>query len=143
MVRPHAVYQVTVGAGTRRYCYDANGNLLGQTLSAGTGAVKYHGASWWVANLAKRLAWGGGSVYSDFWYGAGRERIRQVAQKSASTSEATSYVGGLYEKFTRTVSGAPTTEHVHYVRAGGASIAVVKRTAGVLQTRYLHKDHLN
>jgi RHS repeat-associated protein len=31
---------------------------------------------------------------------------------------------------------------VHYVRGGGSAVAVVKRIAGVLQTRYLHKDHL-
>lgn len=51
-------------------------------------------------------------------------------------------MGGLYEKFVRNASGTVTTEHVHYVRGGGSSVAVVKRIAGVLQTRYLHKDHL-
>jgi len=142
VVRPHAVYQVTVGTATRRYCYDANGNLTHQTISAGSGTIQYDSATWWVANLAKRIAQGGGSVYSDFWYGAGRERIRQFAQKSASTSEATTYVGGLYEKFTRTVSGTPTTEHVHYVRGAGQAVAIVKRISGTLQTRYLHRDHL-
>ncbi|MGB5102218.1 MAG: RHS repeat-associated core domain-containing protein, partial [Steroidobacteraceae bacterium] len=113
-----------------------------QTISAGSGTIKYDSSTWWVANLAKRIAQGGGSVYSEFWYGAGRERIRQFAQKSASTSEATTYVGGLYEKFTRTVSGTPATEHVHYVRGAGPAVAIVKRAAGTLQTRYLHRDHL-
>ena len=141
-IRPHAVYQVTVGAGTRRYCYDANGNLAAQTIASGTGTLKYDSSTWWVANLAKRISQGGGTSYSDFWYGAGRERIRQVAQKSATTSEATTYVGGLYEKFTRTVSGSPTTEYVHYIRGGDQAIAVVKRISGALQTRYLHRDHL-
>ncbi|MGB5103344.1 MAG: hypothetical protein WBO04_08490, partial [Steroidobacteraceae bacterium] len=106
-----------------------------QTISAGSGTIKYDSSTWWVANLAKRIAQGGGSVYSEFWYGAGRERIRQFAQKSASTSEATTYVGGLYEKFTRTVSGTPATEHVHYVRGAGPAVAIVKRAAGTLQTR--------
>jgi hypothetical protein len=40
VVRPHAVYQVTVGSATRRYCYDANGNLTNLTISAGSGALK-------------------------------------------------------------------------------------------------------
>lgn len=31
---------------------------------------------------------------------------------------------------------------MHYVRAGGQAIAVVKRESGALQTRYLHRDHL-
>lgn len=141
-MKPHAVYQVTVGSGTRRYCYDANGNLTNQTIASGSGTLKYDSSTWWVANLAKRISYGGSASYSDFWYGAGRERIRQVAQKSSTTSEATSYVGGLYEKFTRTVSGTPTTEYVHYVRGGDHAVAVVKRISGALQTRYLHRDHL-
>jgi RHS repeat-associated protein len=142
VARPHAVYQVTVGAATRRYCYDANGNLTTQTISAGSGSTKYDSSTWWVANLAKRISQSSASTYSDFWYGAGRERIRQSAQKSATTTEDTLYVGGLYEKFTRTVSGTPSTEYVHYIRGGGQSIAVVKRISGTLQTRYLHRDHL-
>ena len=77
-VKPHAVYQVTVGSGTRRYCYDANGNLTNQTIASGTGTLKYDSSTWWVANLAKRISYGGSTSYSDFWYGAGRERIRQV-----------------------------------------------------------------
>lgn len=142
VVRPHAVYQVTVGTATRRYCYDANGNLTNQTIASGTGSTKYDASSWWVANLAQRISQNLASTYSDFWYGPGRERIRQFAQKSGTTSENTLYVGGLYEKFTRTVSGAPTTEYVHYVRGGDQAIAVVKRISGTLQTRYLHRDHL-
>jgi YD repeat-containing protein len=140
-VRPHAVYQVTVGAGTRRYCYDGNGNLTTQTIASGSGAVRYDTSTWWVANLARRISQGS-SAASGFWYGPGRERIRQLAQKSGSLTEDTRYVGGLYEKVSRNRGGGMSTEHVHYVRAGGQAIAVVKRESGALQTRYLHRDHL-
>ena len=43
----------------------------------------------------------------------------------------------------RTVSGSPAVvEHLHYVRAGGQTIALVKRVTGTTETRYVHRDHL-
>jgi hypothetical protein len=71
------------------------------------------------------------SAARQFWYEPGRERIRQLAQKSASTTGNRLFVGGLFEKMTRTASGTPTTEHVYYVRGGGGqAIAVVNRESG-------------
>ena len=49
------------------------------------------------------------------------------------------YVDGLYEK----VVVGSSTEHLHYIQAGGKTVAVFKRfSSGAEQTRYLHHDHL-
>ncbi len=115
VIRPHAVYQVNAAGTTRRYCYDANGNVATVSRISGSGPIIYDATTWWVANLAKRISQGGTAAYSEFWYGPGRERIQQTAKKNAAVTETTLYVGGAYEKVTR---GA-TTEHVHYIRGGG------------------------
>jgi RHS repeat-associated protein len=109
------------------------------TKTSGTGPIVYDSTTWWVANLAKRISQGGTAVYSDFWYGPGRERIQLTAKKSASVTETTLYVGGLYEKVTR----GSTVEHVHYIPGGGHTVAIQKKTVGgSTETRYLHRDHL-
>jgi len=118
--------------------HDGNGNLAQVSKTSGSGAIVYDATTWWVANLAKRISQGGTAVYSDFWYGPSRERIQQTAKKSASVTETTLYVGGVYEKVTR---GA-TVEHVHYIPGGGGTVAVWKRIAGgSTEVRYLHRDH--
>ncbi len=67
-----------------------------------------------------------------------------MAQKDAGTSETTVYVGGGYERLTRVQGGTSVTEHVHYIRGAGETVAVFKRSsaAPVTSTRYLHRDHL-
>jgi RHS repeat-associated protein len=142
VIRPHAVYQVTVSGTTRRYCYDGNGNVISVSRASGSGPLAYDTTSWWVANLARRISQGS-SAGSEFEYGPDRERIRQVAQKSANLSETTLYVGGLYEKLTRVENGTTTTAHVHYIRGGTDTVAIYKKTVnGPVETRYLHRDHL-
>jgi hypothetical protein len=61
----------------RRYCYDGNGNVATVSKTSGTGPIIYDATTWWVANLARRISQGGTTVYSDFWYGPGRERIQR------------------------------------------------------------------
>lgn len=122
-----------------KYCYDGNGNVATVSRTSGSGPLIYDSTSWWVANLARRISQGGTAAYSDFWYGPGRERIQQTAKKSASVTETTLYVGGAYEKVTR----GSTTEHVHYIRGGGYTVAIQKKiVGGTTETRYLHRDHL-
>ncbi len=134
-VRPHAVYEVTVSSTTRRYCYDANGNLA-TALNAG-----YDTVTWWTANLARKVS--KGSAYSEFWYDPARARYKQVAYQDASNQTTTLYMAGLYEKLTKVVSGSTTTEHVHYIRAASAVVAIWKRTgSGSTSTSYLQRDHL-
>ena len=76
-----------------------------------------------------------------FTYGPDRLRIKQHAVVGASVTD-TVYVGGLFEK--RSKFGSPA-ELVHYVRAGGATVAIHTTYDGSPapgKTRYLHRDHL-
>jgi hypothetical protein len=77
VVSPHAVYPVNAAGTMRRYCYDGNGNVAAVSKTSGTGPIIYDATTWWVANLARRSSQGGTTVYSDYWYGPGRERIQQ------------------------------------------------------------------
>lgn len=132
--QPHAVRRMTANGVQRTYCYDPNGNVYSTSGSNAT----YTGVTWYVANLAKRIT-RSANEWAEFSYDPNRARYKQAAQLSASTSETTVYVGSIYEKRTQ---GA-NVEHVHYIRDGNDTVAVFKRkSSGVLQTRYLHRDHL-
>lgn len=132
--QPHAVRRFTANGVQRTYCYDPNGNVY----SASGSNVTYTGVTWYVGNLAKRIT-RSTNEWAEFSYDPNRARYKQVAQLNASTSETTLYVGSIYEKRTQ---GA-NVEHVHYIRDGNDTVAVFKRkSGGVLQTRYLHRDHL-
>lgn len=121
----HAV----VSAPGHTYAYDANGNMIsrdGNTLS------------WTSYNLPSQL--NQGSNYAQFYYGAARQRWKQVAYTSGTGTETTIYVGNLLEKVTRP-SGV--VEYKHYVLAGGKPVAMLtRRSNGVNDTRYFHSDHL-
>lgn len=129
-VRPHAV----TTAGANGYSYDPNGNMISRNSSAIT---------WYSYNLPNRID--KGNNYSQFFYGAGRDRYKQVAYTAPggslpSGTETTIYVGGLYEKVTKP-SGV--IEHKHYIMARKEAIAIrTLRSNSANDTRYLHKDHL-
>jgi RHS repeat-associated protein len=129
-VRPHAA----INAGSNSYGYDANGNMNLRNGSATT---------WYSYNLPNRV--NKGSNYSQFFYGAGRSRYKQIAVTTAGGSlpagtETTIYVAGLFEKVTK-LSGV--IEYKHYIQAGNAAVAQrTLRSNGVNDTRYLHQDHL-
>jgi RHS repeat-associated protein len=87
--------------------------------------------------LPKQLA--AGTKTTDFSYGGGRERYKQV-QKTGSTTDATIYyVGTLFEK---EIAGATTT-YRHNVSARGRMIATVNRVGTAETVQYLHRDHQN
>lgn len=69
-----------------------------------------------------------------------RTRFRQVATIGGVT-EATRYVGGLYEKI---VKSGVTTFHRYYILPGQEAVAVqINRSSGDLSDlRYLFRDHL-
>ncbi len=123
---PHAV----TSAGDYVYIYDASGNMVsgaGRTLT------------WTSFQKPRTIA--KGSTVSTFEYGPDRGRVRQVKVKGAVT-EILTYVGGLYERVEKTGSAM---EHVHYVFAGGARVAIetASESAGSnVKLRYLHMDHL-
>jgi RHS repeat-associated protein len=128
-VRPHAV----TSAGSNTYGYDANGNMNVRNGSAIT---------WYSYNLNRIDK---GSNYSQFFYGAGRSRYKQIAVTAAGGSlpagtETTIYVGGLFEKVTKP-SGV--IEYKHSIMAGREAVAIrTLRSNSADDTRYLHKDHL-
>jgi RHS repeat-associated protein len=130
VVRPHAV----TAAGAKSYAYDANGNMITRNGDAIT---------WYSYNLPDRI--NQGSNYSQFYYGAGRGRYKQVAYTSPggslpSGTETTLYIGGLFEKVTKP-SGV--IEYKHYIMAGKEAVAIrTLRSNSANDTRYLHKDHL-
>jgi RHS repeat-associated protein len=130
IVHPHAV----TTAGSNSYCYDANGNMVTRNGSS---------ISWYSYNLPNQI--NQGSNYSQFSYGAGRNRYQHVSHEAAGGSlpagtETTIYVSGMFEQVTKP-SGV--VEFKHYIVAGGMPIGIrTLRTNGVNDMRYLHRDHL-
>lgn len=123
--KKHAV----VTAGSHSYSYDANGNMISRDGST---------ISWYSYNLPNKIDQG--ANYAQFWYGADRQRYKQVSVTSGVGTETTIYVGKLLEKVTKP-SGI--VEYKHYVSASDGPIAIVtRRSNGTNDTRYLHKDHL-
>lgn len=117
-------------AGTKIYCYDANGNM---TKRAGATV------SWYSYNLPNTINQSGGN-YSQFFYGPERNRWKQVANYSGTT-ETTIYIGGLTEKVTK---GGVTTWK-HYILAPTGTAALYLRRSGgtpLEETYYLTSDHL-
>jgi RHS repeat-associated protein len=109
------------------YAYDANGNLI----SGGGRTV-----TWTSFNQLLRADLTGGK-FSEFAFGAGRERVRQTSHLGTTT-----YVGAFFERFTPTGSGA-VTEDKHYLYAPTGRIAVVTQRSSMQQdTRWFHTDGL-
>jgi RHS repeat-associated protein len=134
-IRPHAAKRIKLGATTRDYAFDANGNV-----TAATNAM-YDSVTWNVANLPKRVS--KGAKYSEFTYGADRARFKQYLYRAANDTETTLYVGALYERLTKVSGGTTTVEHTHYIAAGGKVVTLAKRTGtGAIWLRYPHRDHL-
>jgi RHS repeat-associated protein len=121
--QPHAVRN----AGGVSYCYDANGNMTAR----GTGMS----VQWTSFNLPRQIAQGSNS--SQFLYGAGRNRWKQVASYGGQP-ETTLYVGGLMEKVTVT-SG---TAYRHYIGLGDQAAIYTRWSTGTNQIAYITTDHL-
>lgn len=123
---PHAVTSVS-GVKNHTYTYDANGNRIG---SSG-GTVGYTSF-----NKPHTITDAGSTI--EFTYGPEHSRYKRVTTTD-NTVTTLLYVGGLYEQ---EYTGG-LTKHIHYIRAGGESIAVyTQQSDGLHSTRYLHKDHL-
>ena len=129
-VRPHAV----TSAGSTSYAYDANGNMT----TRGGDAI-----TWTPYNKPFRIQ--EGANYSEFSYAPDRSRYKQVAYTAPGGSlpsglETTLYVGGIFEKITKSGSA---DQYRHYIMAGTTPVAIrTLRSSGANDTRYLHRDHL-
>ncbi|MDP2136820.1 MAG: RHS repeat-associated core domain-containing protein [Candidatus Didemnitutus sp.] len=113
--------------GAQSYTYDANGNLAfggGRTVT------------WTSFNQLLRADMAGGK-FSEFAFGAGRERVKQTSQLGTTT-----YVGALFERFTPAGAGA-VTENKHYIFTPAGRVAVyTERSDLTRDTRWFHTDGL-
>lgn len=106
----HAV----TAAGAHRYVYDANGNAIQRDGAA---------ISWTSYNLPATIGSPSGAS-SRFWYGADRQRWKQVSSAGGITETAV-YAGGLLEKVTR----GTVTSWKHYVATPGGIAALHVRSS--------------
>jgi RHS repeat-associated protein len=118
---PHAV----TSAGGNSYSYDANGNM-----TSGAGRT----LEWTSFNQLRKVTQGG--LNSEFWFGAGHERVLQ--QESNNTK--TVYVGALYEVVTNP-DGLTELKHYLMTPLGRTAVRTV-RMNGKVETRYFHQDAL-
>lgn len=127
------------GIAAPSYQYDANGNLK-------TGAGRT--VSWTAANMVNTV--GAGTVQLAFHYSPERERYEEIYSRNGAVQRTTVYAaaaagGGL---FFEEETGPAGTKLKHYVRAGGATVAMIQCTAtpcttvANTTTQYWHEDHL-
>ena len=134
--QPSAVRKV----GTSVYCYDANGNMVTRSGAS---------VAWSTFNYPTTINQAGGNT-STFYYGADRNRYRQVSVDAGVTENRVTVGDGAFEKLIRTGGTDPATEYRHFIQVNGKPVAIVKRKATnaaptVLvsaDTHYLHEDHL-
>lgn len=120
--QPHAVRN----AGGSVYCYDKNGNA---TSARGTSI------QWTSYNLPSAIT--SGTVSSSFAYTPNRRFWKQSAQYTGGP-ETSIYIGGIFEK----VSGATTTDYLHLIPAGSATVVLIRSTGTNNETYYVTSDHL-
>ncbi|MCJ7453328.1 MAG: hypothetical protein MUO39_12780, partial [Steroidobacteraceae bacterium] len=119
--------RAVISAGGNSYGYDADGNMTTRNGSS----ISY--TSYDLPSMINA-----GSNSSTLYYGANRNRYKQVAI-TAGANETTIYVGGILEKVTR----GSLTEYRHLI-AGGKGIAAIytRPSTGSPATYYVHTDHL-
>ena len=127
-VRKHAVTQA--GSSAYSYSYDGNGNAITRQGSS---------IAWSSYNYPTSISAGSGSTAESvgFSYGPDRQRWQQTYAGN-STTETTTYVGGLMEVVT---SGGVTT-YRHYIPGNGSTVAIYSRnSSGVNVWNYVLTDH--
>jgi RHS repeat-associated protein len=131
---PHAI--CTTATGGAQFVYDLNGNVV-----SGNGRGVTVNPSNKVTQISNATA------VVDFVYGADGNRVMQRTGTPGATEATgrTVYVGlggtgrSLYERTT----GPNGTEHVQFIYAGGAALAVrLASTDGTGRLQYNHVDHL-
>ncbi len=123
-VKKHAV----VSAGTHRYGYDPNGNVVSRDGAA---------IAWTSYNLPSSIVAAGAS--SQFWYGPDRQRWKQVST-TGGIAETTIYAGGLLEKATR--GGQVTWKHYVAAPTGTAAIHLRSSDGSAPRTLTVTQDAL-
>lgn len=131
--QPHALRSITKGSQVTSFCYDANGNVVSESLN---GMIQASGI-WTSYNQLASLT-GTSSTSSAFSYDANHQRYKQVATFPGGIPETTIYVGGLLEK----VNNPNGTTYRHYVPAGNSVIVYNRIVNGSNTLYYLTSDHL-
>ncbi|WP_083411759.1 RHS repeat domain-containing protein [Janthinobacterium sp. 1_2014MBL_MicDiv] len=141
-VLPHAVGTIQLGnGGSRRFEYDANGNLS-KDFTRNAAGINISGAeriiSYTSFDMPSRISMAGKNL--DFLYDASHARIKEVGPDSTTFYVHPNNIGDLnYEKEIRRDG---SVEHRQFVSIGGEIIAVVKQKSGVKSIQYFHRDHL-
>lgn len=141
-LRPHAVAGVSGSVNAALapvYRYDANGNLT-------TGAGRT--TTWTASNMVKTVSAGNAGLR--FNYSPERERFEEIYSRNGADQRATVYISsaGGEGLFFEEETGPAGTKIKHYVRAGGATVAMIQCAAspctalGNTSTQYWHDDHL-
>ncbi len=139
---PHAVASIALEAGgTRKYDYDANGNLTTQVQTDASGnTVTAQGRTISYTSYDMPLAIAKPGLTLNFMYGAGHQRVKQTGTAGTTIYVHPDAAGGLlYEKETRSDG---TVEHRQFISVDGNVIAVVKKVGTAVTTQYFHRDHL-
>ena len=118
--RPHLV---TGTASCGSMSYDANSRMV----TRGSGEI-----DWYTYDLPSKIDDPTDTVYSQFWYGPDRARIKQYQSDTGATI---TYVGELFE-----YEDAATDTARYYVHTGSRAVAMVERVSGANTTQYLHRD---
>jgi RHS repeat-associated protein len=112
-------------AGGQSYGYDGNGNMT-------SGASR--NIAWTSANQPRRIT-NGSTAWSEFSYGASRQRVVQ----KESNGRVTLYLGSSYEVV---LQNGQAVERRHYVMTPIGRTAVRVESGTEIRTRFFHQDNL-
>lgn len=138
---PHAVKSITDPSSNviGSYAYDANGNMVCRDAvgSSCTGTTFTPNITWNADNLPTQITGPNGS--SSFSYSPDLQRYAQTATDASGNVTNTTYIGGLFE----VVSTSSGTQYRHNIMAVGGVVAThTINQNGVVETDYIHSDHL-
>ncbi|MFL9923497.1 hypothetical protein PQR62_04420 [Herbaspirillum lusitanum] len=140
--RPHALKELNfIHGGKLQYNYDANGALISEVAVDSTGAViADRGRNETYTSYGMLKTVNSPSVGLSFVYGPDHQRIKQVAPSATTIYLNPDNTGGLF--YEKDIKADGSTEHKHYITAGGAVIALIKQTGATQVINYMHRDQL-
>jgi RHS repeat-associated protein len=157
--RPHALTDIALThGGKRQYTYDANGNLSQEVqLDASGNVISDKGRVEVYTSFNMPQALGAPGISLAFAYNSEHQRVKQIAPAATTIYLNPDASGGLF--YEKDLKADGSTEHRHFLMAGGQTIAIVKQitssstgtgtvgatttgTTTTTTTVYLHRDSL-